>query len=68
MKGHILTAAAQRAWAAETAFVRSEPLQAPTMQLVTLLTKVWLLQRQTLSVAEQPPRSAFVMQVVAQSI
>jgi len=62
----VTPAAAQRAWAAEVAAVRSAPVHAPAIQVVTLLTNAWLRHRQALSVAEQPPRSALVKQLVAQ--
>jgi hypothetical protein len=59
--------AAQSCSAAAIAAVRSEPVQVLSMQVAVLETKVSLLQRQTLSVAEQPPRSAEAIHVLAQA-
>jgi len=56
----------QRALAAATAFVRSAPLQVLAIQVETPETKAWFLHRQALSVAEQLPRFALAMQLVAQ--
>ena len=50
----------QRACAAPSALVRSEPEHAPSMQVVTELTKLELLQRQPSSRGSQLPKSALV--------
>jgi hypothetical protein len=51
----------------DSAFVRSAPVHAPSIQMVVLLTKALLLQRQTLSCALQEPKSAFSRQGTAQA-
>ena len=62
------TTARQSCWAADSAAVRSLPVQAPSMQVVTELMKLWLWQRQLSSVALQEPKSALSRQLVAQSV
>ena len=47
--------------------VRSDPEQAPSMQVVTELTKEELLHRQPSSEGSQLPKSAFSRQLVEQS-
>jgi hypothetical protein len=58
----VTPAAAQSCSAPARAFARSSPLQVLLMQALVDVTKAELLHRQVLSVAEQPPRSAVVMQ------
>jgi hypothetical protein len=64
---NVTPTAAQSCSAAAIAASRSSPLQLDSMQVAVLVTKVELLQRQVLSVAEQPPRSAFAIHVPAQA-
>lgn len=64
---NVTPTAAQSASAAAIAAWRSEPVQAVSMQAAVLSTKAVLLQRQALSVAEQPPRSADAIHVPAQA-
>ena len=57
----------QVAWANAIAAWRSSPVQVDWMHDAVLVTNCWLLQRHTLSVAEQSPVSAVVMHVKAQA-
>ena len=61
------TTARQSCWAADSALVRSEPEQAPSMQLVTELTNEGDLQRHESSRGSQLPKSAFARQDCEQS-
>ena len=61
------TKAAQSASAAVIAASRSEPGQVFSMQVAVLSTKAEFLQRQALSVSEQPPRSADAIHAPAQA-
>jgi len=65
MLGH--TTERQSCSPALIASVRSEPVQVLSMQAAVLETKAWFLQRQTSSVAEQPPRLALARHVPAQA-
>ena len=62
------TTASQIAFAVLTAVVRSLPEHLEYMQSVTLVTNAWFLHVHAVSVDTHPPRSAFVIQVVAQAI
>ena len=67
VKEGIRTTARQSCCAADSALVRSEPWQASTMQLVTELTKDWLLQRQLSSRGSQSPKLALARQLFEQA-